>query len=166
MPRNLTGGSNHRSRKNHAIVPVRKIDEISKSDENQIYGQVISALGDRRFKVRCKKPDQEDYIELICKLKGSIPRSKRVVKETYVLINLPEYNDKTGYIVEVYDESEVRQMKKRGLWNYENQEVHQEFTEDGDEVLPIIDESADPFTKGTNTTTTVDQIDDLDIQNI
>ncbi len=170
MPRNLSGGSNHRSRKNHAVAPVRKLEDISKSAEDgQIYGQVTAELGDRRFKVRCKRPSDDEYIELVCKLRGSIPRGKRVTKERYVLINLPEYNDATGYIVEVYDESEVRQMRRKGLWDYEQKEtVTHEFVEGGTDIAEDcvvdgikIEESHEPFV---SVETTLEE--QIDIQNI
>src|SRR3989338_8170498 len=99
MRKNITGGSGHKGKKNHDNVKVRKLEEISKS-EGQTYGQVSTILGDRRFGVRCKKNKEQDYEILTCKLQGKIPRNRRVCKDSYVLVSIPEYNDKSGFIVE------------------------------------------------------------------
>ena len=162
MPKNLTGGSGSKSKKNHVLEKVRKLEDIKKEGSDQYYGKVTSVLGNRRFKVRCKLNKNDDYSELTCTLQGKIPRSKRVFKDSYVLIIIPEYNDKNGFIVEIYDDIEINRLKQANYWDYI--EIDQSHSEDNiiTENEEKIDKTEDKIIKNK-----IDEDnEDIDIMNI
>lgn len=125
MPKNQTGGSSHKRRKNAPSQKIdRKVTNIARNaDDNQVYGKVEKALGACRFSVLCqdllepKNPDK--YSKINCKLKGSI--KKRISAGDVVLVQLwqiNEANEIKGTIVDSYKEHEISALTRMGLFDF------------------------------------------------
>lgn len=114
MPKkNTTGGSAHRGRK-RTTPKMRKVEEYAKNvnpeDGKEFYGIVLAEKGNKRFEVRLQNGDVR-----ICPLSKSIRRY--IKSNTYVLVKEPSYNNTDGYIVEVYNDEELSELKRCRLWD-------------------------------------------------
>lgn len=111
--KNTSGGSAHRGRK-RAPPKARKIDEYAKNpnpeDGAEFYGLVLGEKGSSRFEVRL----QNDAVR-ICPLPKTIRR--RLKAGNYVLVKEPSYNKTEGYIIEVYTDEELAELKRTGRWD-------------------------------------------------
>lgn len=115
MPRNTTGGSGHKKRKN-SDAPIRKnVDDLKKNNEFEFYGKCIKPLGNRRFEVLYQKQDGGENT-LHCRLAGSC--RKKIQKDSFVLVQLFPFNLNQGQIVNVFDQEDVNALKNARLWDF------------------------------------------------
>ena len=179
MPRNTKGGTGHKKRKNKPTIKTRKVEEIAKDfnrEEFEVYGQVLSARGNRRFEVRCQQIDEPDEtFSLICSIKGSY--RKRISKDAYVLIKLFNYNPgapaskQQGQIIDSYTGDELRAIKSSGLWDFPEGEdkpkrdMEMPDMSDSDSETDE-DESGEDGADASGGGKTVAEEDDFDIDNI
>lgn len=102
----------------------RKPDEMSKkSTDLEVYGQVIRAEGNRRFMVSCQKPKDPsaDYMNINCNLKGSYRR--RVTIGDCVLVQIWEFDQSHGTIIDGYSAAEVVRLKTHALWDFRERQI-------------------------------------------
>jgi len=112
-----------------------KITPIARPQHNQMYASVINILGGPHITVKCA--DGKERMAVIPgKFKG---RSNWVQKNTIILLNLREYEDKKADVIYVYSAEDVKFLKK----NEELTELLQ-FIGDGE------DENEDVVFKGDN----------------
>ena len=110
--------------KNKVAAKVRKIEDIARNAaESEVYGQVLRAVGNRRFEVTCQifgSSEQDTEAPtgqtIICALKGSY--RKRINKDSYVLVKLYEFNQTQGMIIDSYTDEELAAMKRMKLWDF------------------------------------------------
>lgn len=117
MPINRSGGNKSKRRKNISGGS-RKPEDISKiSEEHEVYGRVVSAVGNRRFMVTCQQEDTKaDYLDINCQLKGSY---KKIIRAgDYVLVQLWEFDAAKGTIIDSYTPAEVARLDSKGYWDY------------------------------------------------
>lgn len=118
MPINRTGGNKSKRRKNTSDEPkTRKPDDIAKIPAQQeVYGKVIKAEGNRRFTVTCQQPNPEaPYCDINCQLKGSYKKTIR--SGDFVLVQMWEFGGK-GTIIDSYTPSEITRLDAKGLWDF------------------------------------------------
>ena len=114
MPKNTTGGSGHKKRKN-SNPPIRKnVDDLKKNNEFEFYAKCTKPLGNRRFEVLYQKQDGAQ-MTLHCRLAGSC--RKKIQKDSYVLVQLFPFNLNQGQIVNVFDQEDVNALKYARLWD-------------------------------------------------
>lgn len=79
---------------------------MEKDDDSQEYGFAEKALGSAFFEVRC----------IDDKIRRCKARKKRMKVEVgnLVIVSLRNFDDKTGDIIYVYDQDEVRHLQKAG----------------------------------------------------
>ena len=137
MPKNKRGGNKHRRSKKTFNSGSRKPQDIArKKSDDELYGLVTKALGNRRFSVKCQPvKDGYDYSEVNCGLKGSC--DKFIKAGMYVLVQNWEFHAGTtpkGTIIDAYTSAEVRKMDACGLWDYDDK------VERKDDIIEFIDE--------------------------
>jgi len=135
MPKNTTGGSGHKKRKN-SDAPLRKnLDDLKKNSEFDFFAKCTKPLGNRRFEVTYHNSDGQE-MTLHCRLAGSC--RKKIQKDTFVLVQLFPFNLKQGQIVNVFDNEDVGALKKAGLWDFKESEKNSDFfnTDDPFDILP------------------------------
>jgi initiation factor 1A len=120
MPKNTRGGGKHRGNKNKPIVSTPKPEDIAKSVINRtVYGLVLQAMGDRRFKVKCQSLDDPlTLTDRICRLRGKFRRN--ITKDDYVLVEIYEFNQNQSCIISGYKDAEVNSLKHANLWDFPN----------------------------------------------
>lgn len=117
---------------------VRKIEDIAKAEEFESYGHVTKVFGNKRFQVEVN--DTKGFRRVMtCSLKGSC--RKRVDAGCYVLVVLYDFNENQGQIVDVYSDSEVIDLKKAKLWDFDNCKEEDNVSENDDEQQEEITES-------------------------
>lgn len=116
MVKNQKGGKGHKKSRNSTGKP-RRLEDKTKDSENQYYGKIIKAVGDRRFQVEFTM-NGEIHKEVF-KLAGAIRKCVHIT--SYVLLQQGVYSEKgeNGRIVEVYDEAEVQRLRHKGLWDHD-----------------------------------------------
>ena len=80
---------------------------LAEEDNGQTYGNVVKALGSRRFDVQC-----QDGILRKCQVRGSMRNRKFVNVGDVVIVSLRDFENDKGDIVHVYNNEEVRVLKK------------------------------------------------------
>lgn len=118
MPINRTGGNKSKKRKNTSDEPKsRKPEDIAKIPAQQeVYGRVLRAEGNRRFTVTCQQPDPEaPYNDINCQLKGSY--KKTIKSGDFVLVQMWEFGEK-GTVIDSYTPSEISRLDAKGMWNF------------------------------------------------
>jgi hypothetical protein len=123
MPKNKTGGSGHKKRKNHAdkMGGVKVKPEDLARDKNpeacQVYGCATKKLGSRRFHIFCQDPDDITRLkELNCKLMSSC--RKNIMDKSFVLVQLYPFNKAQGGIIDVYSNDDMATLKIAKLWDF------------------------------------------------
>jgi len=114
-----------RKGKGGAQFATRKPDEMSKKSTNlEVYGQVIRAEGNRRFTVACQDPKdpEADYIDINCNLKGSYRR--RIAIGDCVLVQMWEFNQASGTIIDGYSAAEIVRLKTHALWDFRERQIN------------------------------------------
>lgn len=92
----------------------QKSKELIFRDDDQAYGYVEAALGDRRFQLILDVPGETAYTVSVGKLRGSMRRSERVTKGCVVLAALRfDGTDKVD-ILSRYIETDERSLRKYG----------------------------------------------------
>lgn len=122
MPINKKGGKKHKRGKHRSKNSSLTLADRAKDALNsESYGKVIKPLGDCRFLVQYQGPS--GMIEAPCTMSRSI--NTRINKDAYVLVLVGVYSetDKKGKIVDVYSSFEVENLKRAGLWDYEEAEL-------------------------------------------
>ena len=79
---------------------------LAEEDNGQTYGNVVKALGSRRFDVQC-----QDGVLRKCQVRGSMRNKKYVNVGDAVIVSLRDFQDDKGDIVHVYNGEEVRVLK-------------------------------------------------------
>jgi hypothetical protein len=123
MPKNKTGGSGHKKRKNNADkiggakVKPEELARDKNPDACQVYGCAMKKLGSRRFHLFCQDPDDTTRLkELNCKLMSSC--RKNILDKAFVLVQLYPFNKAQGGIIDVYSNDDVATLKIAKLWDF------------------------------------------------
>ena len=82
---------------------------IAKETEYQCYGVALKMLGDCRFTVYCK-----DTKERLGVISGKFKSKKRIVPGSVVLLNLCDYQNSKAYVIYIYNEKEIKFLRKNG----------------------------------------------------
>ncbi len=82
---------------------------LTLAEEQQTYGIVIKALGDRHFTVNC-----QDGRPRLCHVRGKMKNRQFVREGDTVLVTLREFADATGDIIDIYSADNVRILRKTG----------------------------------------------------
>jgi len=130
MPKNKTGGSGHKKRKNNdSIVTNKKADDLKRNldpEAHEYYGMVTRVFGGKRFEVQCQSHEDTSRLKVLnAKLAGSC-RGKLGVG-TYVLVQLYPFNLDQGGIVQVYDTNDVSTLKFAKLWDFPEKKLPNTF---------------------------------------
>ena len=96
-----------RCKNNHAGTNSTK--ELILAEDGQSYGNVLKALGSRRFDVQC-----QDGVLRKCQVRGSMRNRKFVNVGDIVIVCLRDFQDGKGDIVHVYSNDEARTLKNSG----------------------------------------------------
>lgn len=120
---------NEKSKKNSAKRTVNQRRDLFLKNEypGTEYGQVLKALGDCNFQVKCS-----DGIERLCHLRKSLKRNN-VNLEAIVLVGKRDYQNEKGDIVYVYTYEESTKLKSMGeiSWSL-SASLQDELDHDGD----------------------------------
>jgi translation initiation factor 1A len=84
--------------------------ELILPSEDQIFGMVLKALGDRHFTVSC-----QDGLERRCKVRGKMHKRQYVQVGMTVIVSTRDYSEGTADIVHLYTNAEVRELRKAGM---------------------------------------------------
>lgn len=120
-------------------MPQKEQRALVQKDDTTEYGLVTKKLGNGRFSVRLNMQNKEVIGRVRGKFrKGSKKSANWVDINTVVLVGIRDFQDGIVDIIHVYDQSEVRQLKKSGEF------VEESVRPDTDDVddLPADD---DPF---------------------
>lgn len=79
------------------------------AEEEQTYGLVNKALGDRHFTVNC-----QDGQERLCHVRGKMKNRQFVKEGDIVLVTLRDFQDKNGDIIDIYTNDNIRSLRKSG----------------------------------------------------
>jgi translation initiation factor 1A len=100
-----------KKQKNH--VPVKEQRSLIKKDDSTNYGIVTKKLGSGRFKIRLNLENKELIGRLRGKFKHGSQKKKNWVEEgTVVLVGIRDFQDDMVDIIHVYDQAEVRILRK------------------------------------------------------
>ena len=110
MPKGSKRQKNANKNKGGGPVTSAKALVLAEESEDQTYGVVVKALGDRHFTVSC----QDNRVRL-CKVRGKMKNRQFVKENDVVLICTRDFDDKTGDIIDVYSGDNVRSLKKMGV---------------------------------------------------
>ena len=113
MPRNKTGGKGGRKGKNRP----KENKELIYAENNELYGQVTSVLGNGRFKTM-----GSDGIERISILRGTMRKKMWVNRLDTVLIEPWEFEKTKASILHKYSPEENNKLKKQNLINFKSEE--------------------------------------------
>jgi len=100
-------------------------------EDQETYGQVISALGNNRLMVKCFS----DGKDRICTIRGSMRKKIWINKNDIVLVSLREFQDDKADIIHKYDEFDVKKLKKLNEINL--QDKNDNYIDDDDDILNI-----------------------------
>lgn len=105
-------------RKNNPLSRIRRIEDITKDTSSfEVYGQVIKALGNRRFSVNVQNINVPSEItNIVCSLKGSYRR--KITTDMFVLVQLFDFNTNQGQIIDSYSQDELQTLKSVDKWDY------------------------------------------------
>lgn len=108
-------------------------------DDQQVYGQIVKALGGGRFQVKCFHDDKEDT-EIICTIRGQMRKREWISRDDVVLVSLRDFQKDKGDIIMKYLPYEVRKLK-----TYEelNTSIHQDVNENLDDSIIFNSDSSD-----------------------
>lgn len=98
MPNNKGGRKYKRGKKDSNT----KKSNIKKTQDTEIYGEVIRINGNGRFAIRCT-----DGIERIGIIRGKLRKRMWVNMNSIVLADVWEFQDEKCSILHVYDETEI-----------------------------------------------------------
>jgi initiation factor 1A len=130
------------SRKNGKknTMPQKEQRALQLKDHDTEYALVTKALGGGRFSLRLNMQNREVIGRLCGKFRhGAAKRANHVGIDSVVLVGLRDFQAGTVDIVHVYDQAEVRQLKKSGEFVEESVRPH----EDGQTEIPEEDEPFD-----------------------
>lgn len=123
MPKNTTGGSAHKKKKNKdpsSKPAAKKAEDLVKSSDpeaHEYYACVEKPLGGRRFAVQCQTAlDSQTLDNLVVKLAGSC--RMRITAGTFVLVQRFPFNLSQGGIVQVFSDDDVATLKFAKLWDF------------------------------------------------
>lgn len=125
MPNNK-GGKNYKKGKKDNRP---KTSNIKKTQETEIYGEVIKINGNGRFTIRCT-----DGIERMGIIRGKLRKRMWVNMNSIVLTDVWDFEDRKCSIIHVYDESDIenllesREIPETLISN--NDELYNDFEED------------------------------------
>ena len=109
---------------------------LTKDDDHE-YGLVTKVLGGSRFLIRLNLQETQVVGRLCGKFKkGSAKKANWVAANTWVLVGLRDYQDNAVDIVHVYNDSEVRRMKKDGTL------IDIEQPSEGKETTPCVEDDS------------------------
>lgn len=100
-------------------------------EENQEYARVVKVLGNARFLLRIGDK------EIQGKARGLMRRRKRsnfVGLDSVVLVSVREYQDSVVDILHVYDDNEVKKLKKGGHFVEEVKKNEEKEVQDDDDL--------------------------------
>lgn len=89
--------------------PEQPSRELLLPSDDQIFGTVTKALGDRHFTVAC-----QDRVERRCKVRGKMHKRQYVQVGHVVIVATRDDSerDKTGDIIHAYTNSEVKDLRR------------------------------------------------------
>jgi translation initiation factor 1A len=79
---------------------------VTRSNDEEMYGQVSQAVGNCNLKVRC-----HDGLERVCHIRGAIQKKERIRVDDYVLVNIREFQKGKGDIIHLYAPENIRQLR-------------------------------------------------------
>jgi translation initiation factor IF-1 len=138
-----TGHKNKRGKNKGGRRPRQqlKAEDLKRDIDIQIYGKVISGLGNRRFKIEVQNivDNTKPHIEINASMAGSL--KDRIEAGMYVLCepmgSVTEFEEGTyskGKIVSAYTAEDIGKLKRANLWD---------FTKEGDDEADIFERSGD-----------------------
>ncbi len=99
---------NTKRMKNAKNVNVTATREFNTKDEGQDYALILRPLGNKRM--QCKLPDGSEKLGII---RGNLKKKKNYVNvNNVVLVSLREFQDNKVDIIGLYNESEVKTLRK------------------------------------------------------
>lgn len=103
---------NTKNRKNPVVQEERKIDYKGDGEE---YGLVTKKLGNGRFLIKLQLKETEVIGRICGRMKRGRNKHHNWVEEgSVVLVGLRDFQDDRVDIIHVYEESQVRSLKKSG----------------------------------------------------
>lgn len=130
MPNNK-GGKNYKKGKRDSQP---KKSNIKKTQDTEIYGEVIRVNGNGRFTIRCT-----DGIERIGIIRGKLRKRMWVNINAIVLADVWEFQDEKCSILHVYDETEVENL-------LESREIPETLISNKDELYNDFEEDVETKT--------------------
>jgi len=107
----------------------QKRSMVTKTDDTE-YGLITKKLGNCRFSVRLNMQNKEVIGRVRGKFRrGSEKKTNWVDVDSVVLVGIRDFQDGIVDIIHVYDQAEVRQLKKSGEF------VEESSRPDGDAVV-------------------------------
>lgn len=106
MPRNTTGGSNHKKSANHKKEFKREF--LTKTD-GQEYAQVLKMLGNGRITVFCF-----DGRERLGIIRGNMRKRVWVNQDDIILVGLRSFQDDKADVLHKYTNEEITRLRKMG----------------------------------------------------
>jgi translation initiation factor 1A len=124
MPQNNKKKSKQKGGKQVAISSSRA---LVVAEDEQTYGIILKALGDRHFTVLC----QDSGHERRCRVRGKMLNRQFVREGDVVLVSLQDFNEgKNGDIIEVYSPDQIRTLRKDGEFTMRSGEQPDQEKED------------------------------------
>ena len=89
---------------------VKHFKDIEYADDEQTYGIVEKALGERRFSIACLDGKTRKGV-----VRKSFKRSVRIEAKDVVIVSLRSFDDSNCDIIYKYDEKGIATLRKEGL---------------------------------------------------
>jgi translation initiation factor IF-1 len=127
MPKNTSGGSGHKKRKNKdvTLLTCKKAEDLVKNsapEAHEYYAVVERPLGGRRFLVECQTvQNSSDLDSLNVKLSGAC--RNKITNGTFVLVQRFPFNLKQGGIVQVYSDDDIATLKFAKVWDFPTKKI-------------------------------------------
>lgn len=107
MGKNLIGGKKAKRSKNVTEVESRVL--LFKDSHLQVYGKIISILGDSRFSILC-----DDGKTRLGITRGKMKKRIWIKMNDLVLVSFREFEEGKVDIIHKYNEDETKKLKKMG----------------------------------------------------
>jgi translation initiation factor IF-1 len=135
MPKRGRGSGTKRSHETS-----RSIKDIAcDNNEGQSYGKIIKDEGNRRF--RTQVGFGENQREMVCSIRGAF--RKRVTVDSYVLVQIYEFNHNQAQIMDVYSDKEIDQLRIVGL--FPNEAEMMQSKDEEVETVPVVTKEEEPL---------------------
>lgn len=140
MVKNTKGGKKAKRTRHTTENSKQIILKSNNPDDKEFYAKVTSILGGPRLMAKC-----EDGIDRVCVIPGRMTRKKShwLVRGSYILITLGNYQDGKGYVINTYNDEDVKTLINTGELDISKLKLADENIENINTIEDDVDDGFD-----------------------